>query len=112
MNSEVVRLQGLLGSVPIVIGDIILCEILQGARTERIASDLLMRLQSLDIEPMLGPDLAVAAAENYRFLRAKGVTVRTVDLIIGTFCLERDLLLLHRDSDFNRMAGHLPLRMA
>lgn len=112
MSAEVVRLHNLLGAAPIVVGDIVLCEILQGARSEQIARDLQRRLEWFNIEPMLSPELAMAAAENYRFLRSKGPTIRTVDLIIGTYCIERALPLLHRDSDFDRMAAHLPLRMA
>jgi len=43
-------------------------------------------------------------------LRDRGVTVRkTVDLIIATFCVERDHSLLHDDRDFDLMAPHIGL---
>jgi predicted nucleic acid-binding protein len=49
-----------------------------------------------------GPDLAVAAAENYRALRRHGFTVRkTIDCWIATFCLVNGHDLLHRDRDFD-----------
>lgn len=53
---------------------------------------------------MLSVDIAVKAAQNYRLLRAQGVTIRnTVDLIIGTYCIEHRHQLLFRDRDFDYM---------
>ena len=70
-------------------------------------------LRKFEVVPMLNPDLAVAAAKNYRFLRRAGVTVRkTIDLIIGTFCITYEHTLLHDDCDFESMETHLALRMA
>jgi predicted nucleic acid-binding protein len=47
-----------------------------------------------------------------RTLRDKGVTIRkTIDLIIGTFCLARGHFLLHDDRDFDPMAAQLGLRL-
>jgi predicted nucleic acid-binding protein len=61
---------------------------------------------------MFDPRLAVIAAANYRKLRGLGVTVRkTVDLVIGTFCLEYKHELLHADRDFGVMETHLGLRV-
>ena len=61
---------------------------------------------------MLDPDLAVRAARNVRALRGRGITVRkTMDIIIGTFCIERGHQLLHEDRDFLPMARHLGLRV-
>ena len=62
---------------------------------------------------MLGESLAVRAARNYRSLRERGTTVRkTVDMIIGTFCIEGGHRLLHDDRDFAPMAQHLGLQVA
>ena len=62
---------------------------------------------------MLGYDLAIRTAENYRALTARGVTVRkTIDMIIGTFCIERGLPLLFSDRDFQPFVDHLGLRAA
>jgi hypothetical protein len=50
------------------------------------------------------------AARNFRSLRRRGVTVRkTIDLLIGTWCIENRQPLLHNDSDFHPMAQHLGL---
>jgi predicted nucleic acid-binding protein len=70
-------------------------------------------LETFDVVPMVGYDLAIRAAENYRTLRARGVTVRkTIDMIIGTFCIERRLPLLFSDRDFQPLVDHLGLRAA
>jgi predicted nucleic acid-binding protein len=55
--------------------------------------------------------LALEAADRYRALRRRGVTVRkTIDLMIGTYCIVRDCVLLHSDRDFDPMTRHLGLR--
>jgi predicted nucleic acid-binding protein len=48
--------------------------------------------------------MAIAAAQNYRALRKKGVTVRkSVDVLIATWCIENRVPLLHADRDFDVM---------
>jgi predicted nucleic acid-binding protein len=75
-----------MGNEPLLVGDLILCEILQGARTESHARMLEDELRKFDLVPMLNPELAIAAAKNYRTLRSEGITIRkTIDLVIGTF---------------------------
>ena len=97
----------------IVLGDIVLLEILQGAQDDGNAANLQKRLAAFRVVPMLSPGIAVKAAENFRRLRAKGITIRkTADLIIGTYCMEHGHSLLHADRDFDPMAEHLGLRIA
>jgi hypothetical protein len=61
---------------------------------------------------MGGYQVAVQSAQNYRALRKRGVTVRkTIDVIIGTFCILEGLSLLHDDHDFDPMATHFSLKM-
>jgi len=56
--------------------------------------------------------LAIAAAKNYRLLRSEGITIRkTIDLIIGTFCIAHGHTLLHDDRDFSPMETHLGLKI-
>jgi predicted nucleic acid-binding protein len=96
----------------ILVGDLILLEVLQGARDEAHAARIERDLRQFPIEPMLDERLAVRAAANYRELRRRGSTVRkTVDVIIGTFCLERGHALLHDDRDFDPFAMHLGMRV-
>ncbi len=92
--------------------DLILCEVLQGIRDERQFQETRRRLARFETFPTGGPELAVAAARNYRTLRAKGVTVRkTIDCLIATFCLRHNHTLLHRDSDYNAFEHHLALQV-
>jgi predicted nucleic acid-binding protein len=107
------RLDALLDIERILVGDIVLCEVLQGVPSEREATQTEAALRRFHVAPMLDPDLAIRAAAHYRRLRTKGITIRkTIDLIIGTFCIERRHELLHSDRDFEPMSLHLGLRTA
>jgi predicted nucleic acid-binding protein len=105
-------LDSALGETPIIIGDLILTEVLQGFQSDKdfkIARDLLLRIPFM---PMGGQELALESAMNYRLLRKKGVTVRkTIDVMIGTFCIHYRLPLLHDDRDFDPMVKFLGLEV-
>ncbi len=104
------RLRAQLGESEIIVGDLMLCEVLQGLESERAARNVETLLRRFDIVPMAGDAIAIAAARNFRSLRARGVTVRkTIDLLIGTWCIENRRPLLHNDRDFRPMAQHLGL---
>jgi predicted nucleic acid-binding protein len=108
--AHVRRLRELLGTSEIIIGDLMLCEILAGLASEREAAQVEAMLRRFAIVSMVGDAVAVAAARNYRNLRARGVTIRkTIDLLIGAWCIENRLPLLHNDRDFRPMARHLGL---
>lgn len=82
--------------------DLILSEILQGMRNDNQAGLVQRELLKFEIFTMGGIELALAAARNYRTLRAKGRTVRrTIDSLIATFCLMNDHVLLHNDRDYD-----------
>ena len=97
----------------ILIGDLILLEVLQGARDKAHADRIERNMRRYPVASMLDGNLAVQAARNYRSLRARGIRVRkTVDMIIGTFCIAGGHVLLHDDRDFGPMADHLGLLVA
>jgi len=111
-TAQTERLRSIAPPDQIVVGDLILLEILQGARDEAHAARIERDLRAFPIEPMLGEALAVRAAAHYRALRRAGVTPRkTIDLVIATFCLARNYALLHADRDFGPMQAHLGLRV-
>ena len=92
------------------IGDLVYCEIIQGIRSSRERSQVATLLLSLPQFDMAGFRIAEKSAANYRLLRSKGVTVRkTIDVLIGTFCAENGLQIVHHDSDFGLMAEHIGL---
>jgi predicted nucleic acid-binding protein len=93
---------------PIAVGDLIILEILQGAPSEEQATGTESLLRAFIVARMLDDTLAVWAACNDRVLRAHSITIRkSIDLVIGTYCLEHGLPLLHADRDFDRMEQHL-----
>jgi predicted nucleic acid-binding protein len=95
---------------PILVGDLILLEVLQGARDELHAARIERGLRRFEVVPLLDVDLAPRAARNYRRLRDMGITIRkTNNIIIGAFCIERGCSLLHDDRDFAPMEEHLGL---
>jgi len=92
------------------IGDLVYCEVMQGIRSSRERGEVSSLLLSLPRFDMVGFSIAEKSASNYRLLRSKGVTVRkTIDVLIGTFCAEHGLQLVHHDSDFDLMAKHIGL---
>jgi predicted nucleic acid-binding protein len=107
------KLDELLSTTIVTVGDLILVEVLQGfSRDEdfRTARSLLLELELVQLG---GVELALKAAANFRLLRSRGITVRkTVDCVIATWCTEHGVALLHSDRDFDPFAEHLGLRSA
>lgn len=86
----------------ISITEIILTEILQGIKEEDDLKRLKGYLLEFPIYRPKGIQTYLKAAEIYRDCRKKGRTLRkTVDCIITAICLENNLTLFHKDSDFN-----------
>jgi predicted nucleic acid-binding protein len=110
-NWQVEKLDEMLGKEIVVIGDYTLVEVLQGFRDDKDYNTARNVLNSFPCFNICGEEIAIKAANNYRALRKKGVTIRkTVDVIIGTFCMENDLQLLHNDKDFFPLEKHLGLK--
>ena len=87
----------------------------QGTSAGHVVSGLLRvalsgRGDRADAGSVLGVHNAWKAAENYRTLRSKGITVRkTIDGIIATACIEANLPLLFSDRGFLPYVNHLGL---
>jgi len=97
---------------PILIGDLILAEVLQGFRDDNDFETARRALGKFIQVEMVNPELALQSARNFRLLRRKGVTVRkTIDSLIATYCIENEHDLLHNDSDFDGYESHLGLRV-
>lgn len=90
--------------------DLIFSEVLQGIPDDSTLARVRRALLRFSIFPGGGVELAVAAAENFRILRRRGITVRkTIDCWIATFCLRNNHALLHRDHDFDAFEQWLGL---
>ncbi|GBE41407.1 ribonuclease VapC11 [bacterium BMS3Bbin09] len=112
ISNETDWLDKALGVEPIVMGDIILSEVLQGFQNEKdfkTAKKLLLECPFMD---MIGQEVAIKSAMNYRSLRQKGIIIRkTKDVLIGTFCINNNFFLLHDDRDFDPLEKHLKLKV-
>ena len=105
-------LRDLLGDDSVLLGDLVLMEVLQGFTMDRLFEAAKIELSLVPLVQLGGRDLAVTAAANYRFLRAKGVTLRkTIDMLIGTWCILNQTPLLHSDRDFDPLEQHLGLQV-
>ena len=111
-NPQTDFLHAVLDKTPILIGDLILAEVLQGFRYDPDFEKVRRALGKYTQAGMVSPALAVQSARNFRFLRQKGITIRkTMDSLIATYCIENDHELLHNDSDFDGYEEHLGLRV-
>ena len=112
VTKQTEKLDLLLGSEPLAIGDLILTEVLQGFVDERDFNRARRMLSALTLVELGGEGVAIQAARNFRVLRSLGVTVRkTIDTVIATRCIESGYDLLHSDRDFDPFAKHLGLRV-
>jgi hypothetical protein len=110
VSSVVAKVERCLHRDLVGIGDLVYCELMQGIRSHRQRAEVSSLLMALPHFDMVGFHIAERSAANYRLLRSKGVTVRkTIDVLIGTFCAERGFGIVHYDSDFDLMAGHIGL---
>lgn len=111
-NPQTDYLDQIADKTPILIGDLILAEVLQGFREEADFEKARRALGKFMQVEMVNPELALQSARNYRLLRRKGITVRkTIDSLIATYCIENEHDLLHKDSDFDGYEKHLGLRV-
>jgi predicted nucleic acid-binding protein len=103
-------LHNALGKRELGVGDLILCEVLQGFQRQREFTRARTAMLSLPVFTMGGAAIAIKSAQNYRTLRGQGVTIRrTIDCLIATFVIEQGFTLLHSDQDFAPFEQYLGL---
>jgi predicted nucleic acid-binding protein len=114
VSPETTKLDTLIGAEVVVSGDLIVAEVLQGVSSEREFNLVRQVMTStMQVVTLAGEDIAIQAARNYRYLRARGVTIRkTIDTIIATYCIENSIPLLFSDRDFKPFVDHLGLQSA
>lgn len=110
--SHVNQLENAITSNQLHIGDLIIAELLQGAKNEKSVKEIDAIISRLTTVSMVGEVIARKAASNYRFLRTNGITIRkTIDAIIATYCIESNATLIHNDRDFDPFAQLLGLKV-
>ena len=111
-NKQTESLDQILSEQSVLVGDIILTEVLQGFDSDKEFRLAKQAFEPLDCIHLGGKSLAIKAASNFRFLRSKGLTIRkTVDMLVGSWCIEHEMELLHNDKDFDQIATQLPLQI-
>ncbi len=94
----------------ICICGVILTEVLQGLRKEKEYKKTRERFDSFIFLPMTHATF-VKAADIYRFLRRKGITIRKpIDCMIAAVAIENDMRLLHNDRDFDPIEKYCGLK--
>jgi len=112
-NKQSKRLSALLEKdASIVICPIIIQEILQGMRDEKQFKEVkenLAGFELLELDPLIA---AYGAADLYRSIRKKGITIRkSNDCLIAFYAIHHKARLLHNDEDFTRIAKYSSLRI-
>jgi predicted nucleic acid-binding protein len=111
-NPHTDYLHNIVDQLPILVGDLILAEVLQGFRNDSDFEQARWALGKYLQAEMVSPALALQSAHNYRLFRRKGITVRkTIDSLIATYCIENEHELLHTDSDYDGYEAHLGLKV-
>jgi predicted nucleic acid-binding protein len=88
----------------ISITEIVLAEVLQGIKEDKDFIAVRDYLLEFPIHGPKGIETYLKAAGIYRDCRKKGKTIRkTVDCAIAAICIEHNLVLFHKDSDFDRI---------
>ena len=112
INRKTNNLDTILGNDIVITCDIILTEILQGFRNDKDYRIAKKYMDLIYYYQFINKDISIKAADNFRFLKKKGITIRkTTDILIGTFCIEYNIPLLHNDKDFEPMEKYLDLKV-
>jgi predicted nucleic acid-binding protein len=110
-TKETEMLNQVIGVQSILMTDLIYTEILQGYPEDYVFNEVKSFLDEFPFAIVGGQELALKSAQNYRFLRKKGITIRkTIDSYIATYCIEKNIALLHSDKDFEPFVEHLGLK--
>jgi predicted nucleic acid-binding protein len=107
------RLRALIEGDQLATTDVVLMEVLAGARDDGHRDRLRALLARCRFVPIAGPRDYEDAAEIYRACRRAGHTVRALtDCLIASVAMRAGLSVLHADRDFDAIARHAPLEIA
>lgn len=96
----------------VAITEVVFTEVLQGISDERQAAHVESHMRAFPILKLDDLDAWSLAAELYRSARRNGDTIRnTTDCLIAAPCIRANAVLLHRDSDFDRLASCSELKV-
>jgi predicted nucleic acid-binding protein len=108
-----VRLRALIERDQLATTDVVLMEVLAGARDDGHRDRLRALLARCEFVPIAGPRDYEDAADIHRTCRRAGDTVRALtDCLIASVAMRAGLSVLHTDRDFDSIARHTPLEIA
>ena len=85
---------------------------MQGIEDNKLYTIVKENLFGLDLVEFDNYEMAISAADLYRFLRKKGVTIRKAnDCLIASICIKNNFSLLHNDKDFDNIAKYTSLKI-
>lgn len=107
------RVRALIEDDQLVTTDVVLMEVLAGARDDGHRDRLRALLARCEFVPTAGPRDYEDAADIYRACRQAGHAVRALtDCLIASVAIRAGLSVLHTDRDFDAIARHVPLEIA
>jgi len=88
--------------LPVYLCPIIVQEVLQGINYDKQFKEVLSSLLAFSFLDDDGLEMAISAANLYRSLRKKGITIRkSNDCLIAQYAIKHSLQVLHQDRDFD-----------
>ncbi len=108
VNSQTAQLVALLQgervTVDVGVADLVVFEVMRGFSTPKAQASAKRLLLDLQIVEIGGLENALQAAAHCVALRAKGYTISSpIDVLLASYCITHDHMLLHRDADFDVM---------
>ncbi|MBX3043917.1 MAG: PIN domain nuclease [Candidatus Kapabacteria bacterium] len=111
-NETTDKLFNLLRSELVCVADLIVLEVLQGVSSDKEFNEIEFLFRNMLSLNILNMETAIQSAQNFRFLRKRGITIRKLnDCLIATYCIENNLTLLQDDKDFLPFRDFLGLRL-
>jgi len=112
INSKTDNAVELIKANEVLILPVILQEVLQGIRKEKLFNSIKETLVSLEFISYHQIEMSIAAASLHRNLKTKGVTIRKPnDCLIAAICIANNIPLLHNDKDFDNIAKYTSLKI-
>jgi predicted nucleic acid-binding protein len=98
----------LIEDLPVFTCPVIIQEILQGIRDDKSFNEVKISFLALPVLIEDPVEAAVGAAQIYRQLRRKGITIRkSNDCLIAYYALKNSKKVIHRDRDFDLIFRNL-----
>lgn len=92
--------------------ELVLAESLQGIRDDALFRKTRSLFANFPVLQSSNHELALLSADHYRWLRKRGITIRTtIDCLTATMCIAEGYDLLHNDRDFDPFEKHLGLKV-